>query len=155
MKIAIASEHAGYQVKEDLVRYISELGHEVFDLGSQSDKPIDYPYIAVRLAKRVVDGEFQLGILICGTGIGMAIASSKVPGTRPALCTNSFSAKMAREHNDANILCLGAWITANKINYDIVDTFLVSNFTHGRHEARVNLIKEIERKVVDGLDYTS
>lgn len=153
MKVAIASEHSGYYVKEDLLEYIRELGHEIHDLGAQSDEPTDYPYIAARLAKRVSKSEYELGILICGTGIGMSIAASKIPGIRAAVCTDSFSAKMAREHNDANILCLGAWITGKKINYEIVNAFLSSKMTEERHIRRINLIREIEQKVLNNIDF--
>jgi ribose 5-phosphate isomerase B len=145
-KIAIASEHAGYELKEKLKLELIKNGYELTDLGVKSDEPADYPYIAANLAERVVKGEFFKGILLCGTGIGMTIAAGKVPGARAALCTNSFMAKMAREHNDANILCLGAWITGYRLTFEIVEEFLNSDFSGGRHERRIGLIKELEEK---------
>jgi ribose 5-phosphate isomerase B len=148
MKIAIASEHAGYELKEKLVKYIREKGPIVEDIGAKSDKPIDYPYIAEGLARRVAKGEFDLGILICGTGIGMSLAAGKVPGVRPALCTDPFMSKMARQHNNANVLCLGAWITGSKLSYAIIDAFLEGEFQGDRHLRRINQITEIERKYI-------
>lgn len=149
MKIAIGSEHAGFGLKELLVTYLQDKGHEVGDLGYQSEegkKDQDYTHVALAVSQRVIDKEYDLGILICGTGIGMSIAAGKVPGIRAALCTKEFSAKMAREHNNANILCLGAWVTGEKIAYHIVDIFLESDFTAGRHSQRVQNIHEIEKK---------
>lgn len=146
MKIAIASEHAGFDLKEKIKDYLMEKGYDVTDLGADTDEPIDYPFIAAGLAERVAVGEFNKGILLCGTGIGMTMAAGKVPGIRAALCTDPFMAQMTREHNDANVLCLGAWITGLKLSYAIVDAFLQSEFTGGRHERRVNLIGELENR---------
>lgn len=146
IKIAIASEHAGFELKEKIKKYLIEKGYYIADIGAGSDEPIDYPFIAAELAERVSKGEFNKGILLCGTGIGMTMAAGKVPGIRAALCTNSFMAKMTREHNNANVLCLGAWITGLKLSFAIVDAFLESEFTGGRHERRVNLIRELENK---------
>ncbi len=146
IKIAIASEHAGYDLKEKLVEYLRARDIEVDDLGAQSDEAIDYPFIASELAEKVAAGEYDRGILICGTGIGMSLAAGKVPGIRAALCTDPFMAQMACEHNDANILCLGAWITGLKLSYAIVDAYLDAEFTAGRHARRVAQIREIEAK---------
>jgi ribose 5-phosphate isomerase B len=146
LKIAIASEHAGYKLKEKLVDYLRQKGHEVKDLGAQSDQSVDYPYIATGLAERVAKEEYECGILICGTGIGMSLAAGKVPGIRAALCTDTFMAKMAREHNNANVLCLGSWITGSKLSYAIVDAYLEAEFTEKRHRRRIDQIKDIEQK---------
>ncbi len=146
MKIAIASEHAGYELKEKIKAHLIEQGHEVSDLGAASSEPIDYPFIASGLAERVALGEYEKGILICGTGIGMAIASGKVPGVRAALCTDAYMAKMTRQHNDANILCLGAWITGLGLSLDISDAFLQHEFTGGRHIPRVDKIRQLEER---------
>jgi ribose 5-phosphate isomerase B len=146
MKIAIASEHAGYELKEKLLEYIRIKGIEIEDVGAQSDKAIDYPFIAADLAEKVADGNYDRGILICGTGIGMSLAAGKVPEIRAALCTDPFMAKMAREHNDANVLCLGAWITGLKLSYAIVDAYLEAEFTAGRHARRIAQIHKIEQK---------
>jgi ribose 5-phosphate isomerase B len=145
MKVAIASEHAGFGLKEKLKLHLKEKGVAISDLGTNSDQPVNYPPIAADLSERVVKGEFDLGILICGTGTGMAMASGKVPGARSALCTDQYMAKMAREHNNANILCLGAWIVGIRIAYEITDTFLGTNFTGGRHIRRIEMITELER----------
>lgn len=146
MKIAIASEHAGYALKEEIVKYLKENSYEIHDIGAKSDEPIDYPFIAADLSERIAKGEFEKGVLICGTGTGMAIAAGKVPGVRSALCTDPYMAKMAREHNDVNVLCLGTWITGLKLSIAIVDEFLKSEFNGGRHTRRVNQIAELERK---------
>jgi len=146
MRIAIASEHAGYDLKEHLVSYLRKKGIEVEDLGAQSETPVDYPPIAAGLAQRVAEGEFDRGILICGTGIGMSLAAGKVTGIRAALCTDPFMARMAREHNDAQVLCLGAWITGLRLSYAIVDAYLESEFTEDRHRRRIDQISEIERR---------
>jgi len=146
MKIVIASEHAGFNLKEEIKKYLTEKGFNVTDLGTNSDKPTDYPFIAADLAEKVAKGAFKRGILICGTGAGMAIAAGKVPGIRAALCNDLFIAKMTREHNDANVLCLGSWITGSKLSFAIVDMFLRSRFRGGRHLNRINLIKELEKR---------
>ena len=146
MKIAIASEHAGYDLKEKLVTYLRGKGMALDDLGARSDQPIDYPPVASDLAERVAQGEYTRGILICGTGIGMSIAAGKVPGIRAALCTDPYMARMCREHNDANVLCLGAWITGSRLSFAIVDTYLETEFAGERHQRRVSQIGEIERK---------
>lgn len=145
MKVILSSEHAGYELKEKLVAYLRQKGVDCHTDGAESDTPINYPPIARRLCERVASGEFDLGILICGTGIGMSLAANKVPGIRAALCTDPFMARMARQHNNANVLCLGAWITGLKLNYEIVDTYLQSAFAGGRHEQRVAQIMEIEQ----------
>lgn len=146
MKIAIASEHAGFELKEKIKAHLLEEGYEVDDLGSMNSEPVDYPFIASGLAERVALGEYEKGILICGTGIGMAIASGKVPGVRAALCTNAYMAKMTRLHNDANVLCLGSWITGLGLSLDITDAFLATGFMGGRHIPRVDKIRQIEER---------
>lgn len=144
MKLAIASEHAGFSLKNDIFKYLREKGIQVEDLGVYSDGPVDYPLIAAGLGERVVEGEFSKGILICGTGIGMSIAAGKVPRIRAALCTDPYMAKMAREHNNSNVLCLGAWITGLKLSFAIVDAFLQSEFTENQHTRRIDLINQLE-----------
>ena len=144
MRIAVASEHAGFELKEKVVEYLRQKALDVDDLGAKSNEPIDYPHLAARLSEKVASGEYDQGILICGTGIGMTLAAGKVPGARPALCTDPFMARMSREHNDANILCLGAWITGLRLSFAIVDAYLDSKFTGGRHARRLDQIREIE-----------
>jgi ribose 5-phosphate isomerase B len=152
VKIAIASEHAGFELKEKIVSYLREKGVSVDDLGARSDQPIDYPPLAAGLAEKVARGEYQRGILICGTGIGMSLAAGKVPGIRAALCTDPFMAQMSREHNDANVLCLGAWITGLRLSYAIVDAYLESEFAGGRHVQRLDQIRQIEDTYRRGRD---
>lgn len=146
MKLAIASEHAGYNLKNEIYKYLREKGMQVEDLGVYSDEPTDYPLIAAGLAERVVEGEFNKGILICGTGIGMSIAAGKVPRVRAALCTDPYMAKMAREHNNSNVLCLGSWITGLELSFAIVDAFLQSEFTGNQHTQRIDLTNQLEDK---------
>ena len=146
MKIAIASEHAGFTLKEEIKAYLESIGLETGDLGAASPEPVDYPGIAEDVAVRVVGGEYRLGILICGTGTGMCLAAGKIFGARPALCTNEFMAEMARKHNDANILCLGSWITGSRLSIQITDAFIENNFDGGRHQRRVGMITELELK---------
>lgn len=144
-KIAIASEHAGYPLKEFLKPVLAGEGFEVLDLGVDSDQPVDYPLIAEELANTVISEKAEMGILICGTGIGMSIAANKVRGIRAAHCTDLFTAKMTRLHNDANILCLGAWLTGDRISKEIVLTFLNTEFEGGRHIPRIEKITLVEQ----------
>ena len=144
-KIAIASEHAGFSLKESLKNYLVQQGYEVDDLGTDSGQPVDYPSIAADLAGKVISGCYNKGILICGTGIGMCIAAYKVTGVRAALCSDIFDARMARLHNDANILCLGAWKTGPRIANEMTSLFLETEFEGGRHIPRINGISEIEK----------
>jgi ribose 5-phosphate isomerase B len=146
MKIAIASEHAGYELKEKIKAHLIDKGYDTDDLGASSSEPIDYPFIAAGLAGKGALGQYDKGILLCGTGVGMTMAAGKVPGIRAALCTNAYMAKMTREHNDANVLCLGAWITGLGLSLEIVDTFLSREFTGGRHIPRVDKIRQLEEK---------
>ena len=146
MRIIVASEHAGYELKELLYRYLRDQGHSVTRAGAISSAPVDYPPIAEEVAVRVTQGEFDCGILVCGTGIGVAIASGKVPGTRVALCLNDYMARMARAHNDANILCLGARVIGSGLAQAIVDAFLSTGFEGGRHVPRMEMVRALEEK---------
>lgn len=140
MKVAIGSDHAGFEMKESLKEYVKSLGHEVEDFGAQSCDPVDYPDIGYRVAKDVASGRFERGVLICGTGIGMSIVANKVPGVRAALVGDVESARLAREHNDANVLTLGARIIRLELARDIVRIFLETGFAGGRHARRVEKI---------------
>lgn len=145
MKIAIGADHGGIHLKTAILAHLKDLGHEVVDYGTDSSESCDYPLIALPLAKDVAAGDPALGILICGTGIGIGIAANKVPGVRAALCHDTFSAHAAREHNNANILTMGERIIGPGLALDIVDAFLAANFAGGRHERRVGEIAAIER----------
>lgn len=143
MKIAIGADHGGYQAKQEILEYLKAQGYKVEDFGTHSEESCDYPDVAQQVAKVVAGGECSLGILICGTGIGMSMAANKVSGTRAALCTDTYSARMTRAHNDSNVLCLGARVTGLGLMLDIVDSYLQSSFVGGRHTRRVEKIEQL------------
>lgn len=143
--IAIASDHGGFDLKEAVRKHLEEKGIECRDFGTDNKASCDYPDFAGAAAKAVADGECERGIVICTTGIGVSIVANKVNGIRCGLCTNVTQARLTREHNDANMLALGAGITGQTAAMDIVDTFLSTEFSHGeRHERRVRKIAEYE-----------
>jgi ribose 5-phosphate isomerase B len=143
--IAIASDHGGFDLKEAVRKHLEEKGITCKDFGTDSKASCDYPDFAGAAAKAVADGECERGIVICTTGIGVSIVANKVNGIRCGLCTNVTQARLTREHNDANMLALGAGITGQTAAMDIVDTFLSTEFSHGeRHERRVRKIAEYE-----------
>lgn len=144
-KIFIASDHGGFVLKKKIIEVFSSKGYEFEDLGTNSEDSCDYPIYAEKLAKKVLETESR-GILVCGTGIGMSIAANKFKGIRAAHCTDTFSARMTREHNDSNVLCLGERITGQDLALDIVKIWLETPFSNGeRHKNRINLIKKIEQ----------
>ncbi|HIE60078.1 MAG TPA: ribose 5-phosphate isomerase B [Persephonella sp.] len=145
MKIAIGSDHAGYDLKETIKNYLIEKGYNVIDKGTNSKESVDYPIFGESVAETVAKGEADKGIVICGTGIGISISANKVKGVRAALCTNEYMARMARKHNDANVLALGARVLGVDLALSIVETFLNTEFEGGRHERRVHLIHNIEQ----------
>jgi len=140
VRVAIGSDHAGFEMKEILKEYVKSLGHAVEDFGAPSSDPVDYPDIGYKVAREVASGRFDRGILICGTGIGMSIVANKVPGVRAALVGDTETARLAREHNDANILALGARVVRPEYVRDIVRVFLETSFAGGRHARRVEKI---------------
>lgn len=144
MKIAAGADHAGYEAKEHLKRWLAERGHDVEDLGTHGSVSVDYPDFAGRVARAVAAGEAQLGLLVCGSGIGMSIAANKVAGIRAAHCTDSYQARVARQHNDANVLCMGARVSGLGVMEDTLDSFLAHSFEAGRHAARVEKIQRLE-----------
>ncbi|MEJ5173154.1 MAG: ribose 5-phosphate isomerase B [Hydrogenothermaceae bacterium] len=144
MKIAIGSDHGGFFYKEKIKEYLKSKKYEVIDKGTYSPEPVDYPYFGEEVAKSVASGEADRGIIICGTGIGISIAANKVQGIRAALCTNEFMARMARSHNDANVLALGQRVIGLDHALAVIDVFLETEFEGGRHERRVKLIHDIE-----------
>lgn len=144
MKVAIGCDHTALELKQSTIAILNELGHEVRDFGTNSTESMDYPDVARPLAEAVARGEFDRGILICGTGIGMCIAANKVHGIRAALCHDTFSARQTREHNDSNILCYGARVIGPGLAGDIARTWLGTEFTGGRHARRVGKISDIE-----------
>lgn len=147
MKIALGSDHGGFVLKEQIKAYLINKGYEIEDFGTYNSESVDYPTFAMKAALAVSKGECENGIVICSTGIGISIAANKVKGVRAALCGDLLSARLTREHNDANILALGAFIVAEKLAYAIVDTWLGTEFSHGeRHQRRIDGITEIENK---------
>ena len=146
MRIAIAADHAGYRLKLAVAAWLAEAGHEVIDLGTHSEEPVDYPPLCAQAGTAVVEGRAEIGIVIGGSGQGEAIAANKVHGVRAALCLDEFTARLARSHNDANVLSLGARILGEALAMSILEVFLRTTFEGGRHEARLVQISEIERE---------
>ena len=144
MKIAIGSDHGGFKLKEIIKEYLINKGYSVSDLGCYSEESVDYPDYAEKVARAVANGEFDLGVLMCGTGIGISIAANKVKGIRAALCHDGLTARLAKQHNNANIICMGGRTTGVETAKDIIDNFLESEFEGGRHLRRINKIKDIE-----------
>ena len=145
MRIALGADHAGFHLKDSLKRTLEELGVTYQDFGTASAESVDYPDFAHAVAAGVASGEFDRGILVCGTGVGMAIAANKVPGVRSAPIVDTDTARLAREHNDLNVLTLGARVTPEARAREIVKTFIETPFAGGRHGNRVQKIHEIER----------
>lgn len=146
MKVAIASDHGGVNIREEIKKLMDELGIEYEDFGCECGCSVDYPDYALPVAEKVASGEFDRGILICGTGIGMSIAANKVKGIRCALVHDVFSAKATREHNDSNILAMGERVIGPGLAREIAKVWLTTEFEGGRHENRVNKIKDYEEK---------
>jgi ribose 5-phosphate isomerase B len=144
MKLGVGSDHAGYQAKEHLKRWLAERGHEVEDVGTHGTASVDYPDYAGQVGRLVASGKVQLGLLVCGSGIGMSIAANKVKGVRAAVCTEPFSSRYSRMHNDANVLCLGARVTGAGLMEDTLEAFLGAGFEGGRHANRVEKIGRLE-----------
>jgi len=144
MKIAIASDHAGLELKVELARTLGKRGLEIQDLGTHSNNSVDYPDFASQVARSVQRGDAALGVLICGTGVGMSIVANKYRGVRAALCHTEFEARMARAHNDANVLCLGQRTTGDGLASSVLEAFLDTAFEGGRHERRLQKIRDAE-----------
>ena len=145
LKIVIGSDHAGYPLKEEVTSSLKDDGFEITDIGTYSLESVDYPDIAVKAASAVAEGEFDRGILICGTGIGMSITANKVDGIRAAATSDTFSARMARMHNNANVLCMGARVVGPGLAHEIAKNFLETDFEAGsRHERRVNKMNALD-----------
>jgi ribose 5-phosphate isomerase B len=145
MKVAVGSDHRGYQAKDVVKSIVSQLGHELVDMGTDTHNPVDYPDIAYRVAKAVASGEVDRAVLICATGIGMSISANKVPGVRAALCHDEFTAGVSRGHNDSNILCVSADQCGEGVLRRMVETWMTMEFGGGRHERRVRKIEAIEK----------
>ncbi|MDF2892155.1 MAG: sugar-phosphate isomerase, RpiB/LacA/LacB family [Clostridia bacterium] len=144
MKIAIGSDHGGFVLKSEILKHIQSKGYDVKDFGSYSVESVDYPDVAHEVSEAVAKGDYERGILICGTGIGISIAANKIPGIRAALCGDCFSAKASREHNNANILAMGERVIGVELAKMITDIWLATEFEGGRHSRRVDKIGDIE-----------
>jgi ribose 5-phosphate isomerase B len=145
MKVAVGSDHRGYQAKEVVKSIVGQLGHEIVDMGTDSNHPVDYPDVAYRVAMAVSKGDVDRAVLICATGIGMSISANKVPGVRAALCHDEFTAGVSRGHNDSNILCVSADQCGEGVLRRMVETWITMEFSGGRHERRVRKIEAIEQ----------
>lgn len=149
MKIVLGCDHAGFEIKDAVIEHVRSKGHEVVEVGTFSSASCHYPYFASAAAKKILSGECELGILICGTGIGMSIAANKYDGIRAACCSDTFSAKLTREHNDANVLCFGQRVVGIGLALELVDAFLGAEYANsGNHVTRVALLGEIEKETL-------
>lgn len=149
MKIAIGNDHAAVELKNIIKEYVESLGHEVTNFGTDTKESCNYPEYGEKVANAVAAGDFDCGILICGTGVGISIAANKVKGIRAAVCTNEFCAEMTRRHNDANILCMGGRVISEEMAVKLTDIFLNTPFDGGRHAKRIEQITAIENGAVD------
>jgi ribose 5-phosphate isomerase B len=145
VRVALGSDHAGFPLKEEVKRHLLEDGHEVLDLGTDSEEPVDYPAFCVAAARAVVEGRADRAMVFGGSGQGEQIAANKVPGIRAALCHDLYTARLSREHNDANVLSMGGRIVASGLAMEIVRVWLATPFEGGRHARRVEQIAELER----------
>lgn len=146
MKIALGADHAGYPLKSEIAHHLEGLDHQVIDFGTDSEDSVDYPSFCAEAARAAVSGEADLAIVFGGSGQGEQIAANKVHGARAALCVNEFAARLARSHNDANVLALGARIIAPEFAKVIVDAFLATDFEGGRHQRRLDQVRVIEKE---------
>ncbi len=145
MKIAIGCDHGGFEHKNAIAEHLKSRGFEDVDCGIHELHSVDYPDIAVKVCDKITNGECELGILVCGTGIGMSIAANKINGIRAAACSEHYSAKYTRLHNNSNVLCLGGRVIGVGTAIELVDLFVDTKFEHGRHELRVNKITALEK----------
>ena len=146
-KIAIASDHGGFDLKKNIIAFLLNKGWVVDDFGAPSTDPVDYPDYGIKLAEAIIDKKFVRGILICGTGIGMSVIVNRFPGIRGTLCSDVYTAKMSREHNDSNILIMGGRVIGPGLAIEILDTWLNTEFEGGRHQRRLDKIKNIDAKL--------
>ncbi len=144
MKLAIGSDHVGVELKPTIIEYVKELGHEIVDFGPESAERTDYPVYGKKVAEEVANGRFDGGILICGTGVGISISANKVHGIRAVVCSEPYSAKLSKEHNNTNIVAFGSRVVGSEMAKMIVEQWLNAEFEGGRHGNRVNMIADIE-----------
>ena len=146
-KIAIASDHGGFDLKENIIAFLLKKGLEIDNLGAHSTDSVDYPDYGIKLAQAITDKKFVRGILICGTGVGMSIVVNRFPGIRGTLCSDVYTAKMCREHNDSNILIMGGRVIEVSLAIEILETWLNTEFEGGRHQRRLDKIKNIDARL--------
>ena len=149
-KIAIASDHGGFELKEDIKLFLKEIDYEPVDFGTENSNSVDYPDFGAKVAEAVARNEIPKGILICGTGIGMSIVVNRFPGVRGALCNDVYSSRMSREHNDSNVLILGGRVVGKGLAREMVKTWVTTKYEGGRHQIRLDKIKEIEERIKKG-----
>jgi ribose 5-phosphate isomerase B len=150
VRVAVGADHAGFALKEELIRHLEGLGHDIEDLGTGSEEPVDYPPICAAVARAVREGRADRGVVLGGSGQGEQIAANKVRGARAALCNDLYTARMARRHNDANVLSIGARIVAPALAREILEVWLATEFGGGRHARRVEQIEAIEAEEASG-----
>jgi ribose 5-phosphate isomerase B len=143
LRVAIGSDHGGFELKNELVKYLSDNGYEFKDFGVYENAAVDYPVIATTVAKAVVNGDFERGIIICGSGLGVAISANKIRGIRAVTCHDTYSARMSRAHNDANVLTMGERVIGKGLAVDVLEMWLKTQFEGGRHEKRVSMIEAL------------
>ncbi len=143
MKIVFGCDHAGYPLRDAVLKHLKDMGHEVVDVGCYTPDPVDYPVIGEKAARKVASGECELGVIVCGTGIGISVAANHVRGVRAAACSEPYSAEMARRHNNVNIISFGARVVGEGLACAIVDAFLSAQFEGGRHAERLAMIDHI------------
>lgn len=146
MRIGIGNDHSALELKAEIIEFVESMGHEIVDYGTKTTDSCDYPVYGEAVGRAVVDKEVDLGILICGTGLGISMAANKVKGVRAAVCSEPFTAKMSRAHNNANIIAFGARVVGAELAKMIVDAFLNTEFEGGRHQRRVDMLMNIENK---------
>lgn len=146
MRVAMGNDHAATELKWQLMEYVKELGHEVLNFGTDTNESCNYPEFGEKVGRAVAQGEADCGILICGTGVGISIAANKVPGVRAGVCSDATTARLIKEHNNANILALGARIVGPELARDIVKAYLEAEFLGGRHQLRVDMFAQIESR---------
>lgn len=144
MRLVVGSDHAGFELKEELAAHLRSAGHDVLDVGTTDTTSVDYPDYGAAVGRAVVAGDGELGVACCGSGVGIGIAANKVPGVRAATVHDVTSARLAREHNDANVVCLGQRFTGIQVALDAVEAFLAASFEGGRHQRRVSKIADLE-----------
>lgn len=147
MRIAIGADHAGFDLKNSVVEYVRATGHDIHDLGTYNSEPVDYPDLARKVCEAMQHGKADLGILICGSGVGASVAANKFLGIRAAICHDTYTAHQGREHDDVNVLCMGSRVIGEALALDIVKTWLAASFSNGeRHQRRLDKVLEIERE---------